>query len=88
MARWFAWPAILYAAPVPLLVAAGRLRAVHGLAQTPASATPFLAALALFVLSYIGLGISFYPYIVPPRSPSGGRGPGCEPVSCWSAPWS
>ena len=27
---------------------------------------PFLAALALFVLSYIGLGISFYPYIVPP----------------------
>ena len=29
-------------------------------------ASPFLAALALFVLSYIGLGISFYPYIVPP----------------------
>ena len=27
---------------------------------------PFLAAIALFVLSYIGLGISFYPYIVPP----------------------
>ena len=27
---------------------------------------PGLAALALFVLSYIGLGISFYPYIVPP----------------------
>ena len=29
-------------------------------------AAPFFAALALFVLSYIGLGISFYPYIVPP----------------------
>ena len=29
-------------------------------------APPFLAALALFVLSYVGLGISFYPYIVPP----------------------
>ena len=29
-------------------------------------AAPFLAAMALFVLSYIGLGISFYPYIVPP----------------------
>ena len=27
---------------------------------------PFFAALSLFVLSYIGLGISFYPYIVPP----------------------
>ena len=50
MARWFAWPAILYTAPVPLMVAAAA----------------FLAAIALFVLSYIGLGISFYPYIVPP----------------------
>jgi cytochrome d ubiquinol oxidase subunit II len=28
--------------------------------------SPFFAAVALFVLSYIGLGISFYPYIVPP----------------------
>jgi cytochrome bd ubiquinol oxidase subunit II len=28
--------------------------------------TPFLAALALFVFSFIGIGISFYPYIVPP----------------------
>ena len=29
---------------------------------------PFLAALGLFVLSYAGLGISFYPYIVPRRA--------------------
>src|SRR5262245_8532056 len=28
--------------------------------------SPFLAAASLFVLSYLGLGISFYPYIVPP----------------------
>jgi hypothetical protein len=28
----------------------------------------FLAALGLFVLSFIGLGISFYPYIVPWRA--------------------
>ena len=27
---------------------------------------PFLASLALFVFSFIGIGISFYPYIVPP----------------------
>jgi cytochrome d ubiquinol oxidase subunit II len=26
---------------------------------------PFLAALGLFVLSFVGLGISFYPYILP-----------------------
>jgi cytochrome d ubiquinol oxidase subunit II len=29
-------------------------------------ATPFLAAMGLFVLCFIGLGISFYPYILPP----------------------
>ena len=28
-------------------------------------ARPFLAALGLFVLGYAGIGISFYPYIVP-----------------------
>jgi cytochrome d ubiquinol oxidase subunit II len=27
--------------------------------------TPFLASLGLFVLGYIGIAISFYPYIVP-----------------------
>jgi cytochrome d ubiquinol oxidase subunit II len=64
MARWFAWPAILYTAPVPLLVGAAALVLFNGL-RTRAELAPFLASLALFVLCYIGLGISFYPYIVP-----------------------
>jgi len=65
MARWFAWPAILYSAPVPLFVAVAALVLFKGLIARR-DASPFLAAMALFVLSYIGLGISFYPYIVPP----------------------
>ena len=65
MARWFAWPAIVYSAPVPLLVALAAFALFSGLARRR-EAQPFLAAIALFVLSYIGLGISFYPYIVPP----------------------
>jgi cytochrome bd ubiquinol oxidase subunit II len=65
MSRWFAWPAILYTAPVPLMVAAAAVVLFTGLARRH-DARPFLAALALFVLSYVGLGISFYPYIVPP----------------------
>ncbi|KAB2916747.1 MAG: cytochrome d ubiquinol oxidase subunit II [Hyphomicrobiaceae bacterium] len=65
MTRWFAWPAILYSAPVPLLVAAAALVLFLGLYRRR-ELSPFLAALVLFVLSYIGLGISFYPYMVPP----------------------
>jgi cytochrome d ubiquinol oxidase subunit II len=64
-ARWFTWPALLYTAPVPLFVAVAALVLFRGLLARR-DASPFLAALALFVLSYIGLGISFYPYIVPP----------------------
>ena len=62
--RWFAWPAVLYAAPVPLLVLGCALLLARGLAQRW-EVIPFLASIGLFVLSYIGLGISFYPYIVP-----------------------
>jgi cytochrome d ubiquinol oxidase subunit II len=72
MARWFAWPAMLYTAPMPLLLAVASAVLLMGLARRREMA-PFLAAAALFVLSYIGLGISFYPYIVPPT------------VTIWSA---
>ncbi|MHB2169810.1 cytochrome d ubiquinol oxidase subunit II [Alsobacter sp. R-9] len=64
MGRWFAMPQLLYTAPVPLLVGLAALLLFRGIAARR-ELTPFLAALALFVLSYVGLGISFYPYIVP-----------------------
>jgi cytochrome bd ubiquinol oxidase subunit II len=64
MARWLAWPAIVYTAPVPLLVAAAAFVLLTGLAKRH-ELSPFVAAVSLFVLCYIGLGISFYPYIVP-----------------------
>jgi cytochrome d ubiquinol oxidase subunit II len=65
LARWFGWPAILYVVPVPLLtlvVAARLVVAVHDRKE----AEPFGAVLVLFVLCYIGLGISLFPKIVPP----------------------
>lgn len=64
MQRWLAFPAVLYAAPVPLLVAAATYSLFKGL-QMRRELQPFLSALALFVLSFIGLGIGFYPYMVP-----------------------
>ncbi|MCR0984928.1 cytochrome d ubiquinol oxidase subunit II [Roseomonas populi] len=69
--RWLTVPNIFYAAPVPLLVAIFVWRFFHALAQDTgqggiADARPFLLALGLFVLSYVGLGISLWPMIVPP----------------------
>ena len=63
--RWFSKPAIFYVAPVPILtfLAGGRL---WESLQARKELEPFLATLILFVLCYIGLGISLFPYIVPP----------------------
>jgi cytochrome bd ubiquinol oxidase subunit II len=65
MERWFSWPRMLYTIPVPLLVAMAAYFLIKSILRRE-ELTPFLSALALFVLSFIGLGISFYPYIVPP----------------------
>lgn len=62
--RWFAWPNVLLAAQVPLLVLiAGVLlfRALH----KRHDAAPFLLSLVLFSLGGLGLGISVFPYVVP-----------------------
>ena len=64
MGRWFAWPQVLFVAPVPTLVAIAGWVLFRGLRQRH-ERSPFFAALALFVLCFVGLLISFYPYLVP-----------------------
>jgi cytochrome bd ubiquinol oxidase subunit II len=65
-ARWFAWPNILLLSPVPLATAVVAWLTWHALGSE-APATPFLGAIGLFVLSYLGIAISLYPMIVPHR---------------------
>lgn len=62
--RWFAFPTAFFSAFVPLLIAGCAGLLYFGLIRDR-HLMPFLAAEGLFVLSFIGLGISFYPYIVP-----------------------
>jgi cytochrome d ubiquinol oxidase subunit II len=62
--RWFQWPTAFFSAFVPLLLAICAFGLWQGLTSGK-NLQPFLAALGLFVLSFAGLGISFYPYIVP-----------------------
>jgi cytochrome bd ubiquinol oxidase subunit II len=63
--RWFAWPTAIFSAIVPLLIAACAYYLYTGL-RDKNDYRPFLASLGLFILCFIGIGISFYPYIVPP----------------------
>jgi cytochrome d ubiquinol oxidase subunit II len=63
-ARWFSWPNILFLAPVPIATAAVALVTWRALASR-AEILPFVGAIGLFVLSYVGIAISLYPMIVP-----------------------
>jgi cytochrome d ubiquinol oxidase subunit II len=65
-ARWFGWPTIVMVSPVPIIAAA----AVYGLHRAIEARNvylPFLLSVALFVLAYTGIAVSFFPYIIPPR---------------------
>ena len=62
--RWFAWPTAIFSVIVPVLVLVCAWLLLSGL-KRGADLQPFLAAQTMFVLCFIGIGISFYPFIVP-----------------------
>lgn len=63
--RWFSFPGIIYSMIVPLLLLLCVWQLLTGL-RAGRELGPFLAGLGLFILSFVGLGISFYPHMVPP----------------------
>jgi cytochrome bd ubiquinol oxidase subunit II len=65
-ARWFSRPNLFYLAPVPLITAFAAYRLYRAI-EDGRHYLPFLLAIALFLLGYLGLGISLFPYIVPPN---------------------
>jgi cytochrome d ubiquinol oxidase subunit II len=65
-ARWFSWPNIAYLSPVPVITAALIWYEWRSLSEGSDYA-PFFGALALFVMSYLGIAISLWPMIVPWR---------------------
>ncbi len=64
-ARWFSTPNIYFLWPVPLITALTALMAWRWL-DAGREVPPFLASIALFLLGYLGLVISIFPYLVPP----------------------
>jgi cytochrome d ubiquinol oxidase subunit II len=65
--RWFAWPNILFLAPVPVVTALLAWLEWRSLNNPQAEFAPFLWAILLFVMSYLGIAISLWPMIVPHR---------------------
>src|SRR6056297_1494188 len=63
--RWFNLPGSLWSMLVPLMMLGLAWAFFAGL-NDQKDLQPFLSALGFFVVSFIGLGISFYPMIVPP----------------------
>jgi cytochrome d ubiquinol oxidase subunit II len=64
--RWFSWPNILYLAPVPLLTAYVGFQ-IHRTVEAGRNYPPFVLSIVLFLLGFLGLAISLFPYVVPPR---------------------
>jgi len=62
--RWFSWPNIAILSPVPIItlgLAIWEWRSLNNRSE----AAPFIAAIGLFLMSYIGIAISLWPLIVP-----------------------
>jgi cytochrome d ubiquinol oxidase subunit II len=64
-ARWFSFPNILFFWWVPVVTALVAFVAWRSI-ESGREAVPFLASITLFLLGYLGLLISNFPYIVPP----------------------
>jgi cytochrome d ubiquinol oxidase subunit II len=64
-ARWFVTPNIYYLWPVPAITGLLAL-ALWKWIDEEREVAPFLAAIGLFLLGYLGIVISNFPYLVPP----------------------
>ena len=63
--RWFSLPNFYYLWPVPAVTALVAFGCWYWI-EKERDAPPFFAAIALFMLGYLGLVISNFPYLVPP----------------------
>jgi len=61
---WFSLPNFFYLLPIPLFTALGFVLLWKDL-KSSNEVRPFFLTLVLFFLSYLGIGISLYPWIVP-----------------------
>ncbi len=59
------WPQLLMFSPIPLLVVVFTVVMYRSTRSTSSTYMPFICAVMLFLLGYIGLAVSLFPYLVP-----------------------
>lgn len=64
-AHWLSAPQIYWVAPVPVVTAVVSLSLLHSILKARNS-KPFWLAITLFFLGMSGLGVTIWPYVVPP----------------------
>jgi cytochrome bd ubiquinol oxidase subunit II len=63
--RWFSWPNIAFLFPVPIITLVIMYYEWRALHDNGSEVIPFVGAIGLFFMSYLGIAISRYPMIIP-----------------------
>jgi cytochrome d ubiquinol oxidase subunit II len=63
-ARWFSWPNLLILSPIPILTGLTAGGILWALARRWDRA-PFVLSMAMFALGFLGLAVSYWPFVVP-----------------------
>jgi cytochrome bd ubiquinol oxidase subunit II len=63
--RWFSWPNIGYLSIVPIVTVLVAVFEWRALKNNQSEIAPFIGAIGLFFISYLGIAISLFPMIVP-----------------------
>lgn len=65
--RWFEFPGLFVTIPMPIIIGLIGVSLFRSIKNPQREYRPFILCLILFALCFAGLGISMFPYIVPPE---------------------
>ena len=61
--RWFSLPSFIFLLPIPLITFYCWIK-IFDFKDTHLDYMPFIYSIVIFILSFVGLGISLWPYII------------------------
>ncbi|MDP3561519.1 MAG: cytochrome d ubiquinol oxidase subunit II [Legionellaceae bacterium] len=62
--RWYSYPNFIYLSPLPMLALIAIFLTWKNLSKKN-EVKPFLYSIVIFLCSYVGIGVSVYPYLIP-----------------------